>query len=176
MKFSFDIRDPKLWKSAAVSLIWIAFFALLSVFLTNVLFGVALRRVLDSIEYHGGGKQKVQLVLEGVSYLAFFVCVSVSAFLRGKRRSKRVKASKEIFLRGVFLATAILVIPAILLMNLTDPTANRTLFFLYMPFVCLTGGLGFTQLSILMTAFLAAVTQYYAYWLGMTIRRKRDEA
>ena len=43
MKFSFDIRDPKLWKSAAVSLIWIAFFALLSVFLTNVLFGVALR-------------------------------------------------------------------------------------------------------------------------------------
>ena len=67
MKFSFDIRDPKLWKSAAVSLIWIAFFALLSVFLTNVLFGVALRRVLDSIEYHGGGKQKVQLVLEGVS-------------------------------------------------------------------------------------------------------------
>ena len=102
MKFSFDIRDPKLWKSAAVSLIWIAFFALLSVFLTNVLFGVALRRVLDSIEYHGGGKQKVQLVLEGVSYLAFFVCVSVSAFLRGKRRSKRVKASKEIFLRGFF--------------------------------------------------------------------------
>ena len=63
MKFSFDIRDPKLWKSAAVSLIWIAFFVLLSVFLTNVLFGVALRRVLDSIEYHGGGKQKVQLVL-----------------------------------------------------------------------------------------------------------------
>ena len=87
-----------------------------------------------------------------------------------------MKASKEIFLRGVFLATAILVIPAILLMNLTDPTANRTLFFLYMPFVCLTGGLGFTQLSILMTAFLAAGTQYYAYWLGMTIRRKRDEA
>ena len=83
--------------------------------------------------------------------------------------------SKDVFLRGVFLATALAVLPALLFFDLTDPAENRTLLFLYMPFVCLTEGLGFTQLSVLFTSFLAAGAQYLTYWLGRFVRRKREE-
>ncbi len=171
-----DSREQTLlvWKCAAVNLIWIAAFSVLSVFLTSVVFAVAFKQVLDGIEL-SGGKAAVQLFLEGASYALFLLTVSLSAFLRGKRRSKRPKPSKDVFLRGVFLAMAIAVLPALLLFHLTDPSANRTLLFLYMPFVCLTDGLGFTQLSVMLTAFVAAGSQYLTYWLGSALRRRRDE-
>lgn len=175
MKSTVDFKDIQLWKSTAVTLIWTAVCALLSVFLTSVLLPMAFGNALDHIAYQGGGKAQVQQILEGVSYLLLFVSLAVCAFLRGKRRTKRVKPSKETFFRGVCISTVILILPALLLMDLTDPSTNKTLLFLYLPYLCLAEGLGFTQLSVLATAFLSAGIQYYTYWLGTVLRRRRDE-
>lgn len=175
MKLREDFKNIQLWFSTIVTLIWTVVCILASVFLTSVLLPLAFGDALDHVAYQGGGKAQVQQILEGVSFLLLFVSLAVCAFLRGKRRTKRVKPSKEMFFRGVCIATAVLILPALLLMNLTDPSDNKTLLFLYLPYVCLTEGLGFTQLSLLATAFLTAGVQYYTYWLGTVLRRRRDD-
>lgn len=175
MKLREDFKDIHLWLGTVVTLIWTVVCVLLSVFLTSVLLPLFFGDALDRAAYQGGGKAQVQQILEGVSFLLLFVSLAVCAFLRGKRRTKRVKPSRELFFRGVCIATVILILPALLLMDLTDPSDNKTLLFLYLPYLCLTEGLGFTQLSLLTTAFLTAGIQYYTYWLGTVLRRRRDD-
>ncbi|MBR5519510.1 MAG: hypothetical protein IKU55_02215 [Clostridia bacterium] len=167
-------RQVDLLKTGIVSGIWIVVFALLAVFLTNVISALAFKQILDGVMAKGG-KDGVQLFLEGVSYIAFVVLVAASAFLRGKKRTKRGKISPDLFLRGVFVATAILIIPALLGFHPTKPAENGVLLFLYMPFLCLGKSIGMTQLSVLLTAFLSAGIQYGAYWVGSFFYRRRTE-
>ena len=176
MKRLTDLSDRQLdlLKTSTVSGIWFVVFALLSVFLTNVVCTLAFKQIIDGVMSEGG-KDGVQLFLEGVSYVVFVVFSAVSAYLRGKKRTKRAKISSNLFLRGVFLVTAILIVPALLGFHPTKPAENGVLLFLYMPFLWLGKSLGMTQLSVLLTAFLSAGVQYLLYRFGCFLYRRRAE-
>ena len=58
-------RQIDLLKTGIVSGIWIVVFALLAVFLVNVISALAFKQILDSVMAKGG-KDGVQLFLEGV--------------------------------------------------------------------------------------------------------------
>lgn len=176
MKRLTDLSDRQLnlLKTSIVSGIWFVVFALVSVFLTNVICTLAFKQIVDSVMSEGG-KDGVQFFLEGVSYAVFVFFTAVSAYLRGKKRTKRAKISSDLFLRGVFLATAILIVPALLGFHPTKPADNGVLLFLYMPFLWLGKSLGMTQLSVLLTAFLSAGVQYLLYRFGCFLYRRRAE-
>ena len=175
MKRLTDLSDRQLdlLKTSVVSGIWFIVLALLSVFLTNVICTLAFKEIVDGV-MSAGGKDGVQLFLEGVSYAVFVVLTAISAFLRGKKRAKH-KIPHALFLRGIFMVTAILIIPALLGFHPTKPAENGALLFLYMPFLWLGKSLGMTQLSVLLTAFLSAGVQYLLYRFGCLIYRRRTE-
>lgn len=167
-------NEIQLLKTGSISLIWTVLWSLIAVFLTTVVCTLMFRGIIDDV-MRRSNKDGVQLFLEGVSYVVFTVLCVVSDFMRGKKRTKKAKTPPQIFLRGVFLVTGILIVPALLGFHPTKPAKNGALLFLYMPFLCLGQSLGMTQLSVLLTAFLSAGIRSLAYSFGVFIYRKQAE-
>lgn len=161
------------YKSAGVSLGWNAFLALAAVTAGTLFFSFLLAPVLSRVKNEGGTAATQQL-METVSCILYLFGVSLCGWIRGKRHSKRPRAGADVFLRGVFLALAILIFPGLVGVPAKDPASSPTMFFLYMSFLPLTKGLGMAQLSLMLVAAVSGGLQYGFFRLGCFFRKRRE--
>ena len=166
-------KEILLYKSAGVSLGWNAFLAVFAVTAGTLFFSFLLAPVLNRVKNEGGTAATQQL-METVSCVLYLFGASLCGWLRGKRRAKRMTADADLFLRGVFMALAVLIFPGLVGVPAKDPASSPTMFFLYMSFLPLTKGLGMAQLSLMLVAAVSGGLQYLCFRLGRFFRRRRD--
>lgn len=164
----------KLALQSLLSLFVTLIVSILSGFASMSVLGYLFKPVMDGIA-DNHGKAAAQNLMLLVSLGLFLLIMSLIAYRRGKRRTRKEKFEEMFFLKFTSAAAAAYVIPALVLFSMRDPFTNVELHLFYYPFISFFNFMKITQLSIVITAFLTVIMQTGSYYLGKILWRKQKE-